>query len=154
MKIVRAAPSDAARLSAIAQAAKAHWGYPAHWLQQWREQLTVTPKFLQETDTFTARLNRELIGFYALVRGEESLNLEHLWVAPPWLGRGFGRRLFTHAIEHARRRGAPSLTIEADPHAEAFYLHLGAVRVGFTRGEIDNQARELPLLHFALQPVR
>src|SRR5438128_97160 len=46
VRIVRARSTDAAKLSAIARAAKAHWGYPAHWLERWCEQLTITAEFI------------------------------------------------------------------------------------------------------------
>ncbi len=70
------------------------------------------------------------------------------------MGCGFGRRLFTHAVERASLQGLLSLTITADPHAEAFYLYLGAARVGSSRSEIDRQLRERSLLQFTLGPTR
>ncbi len=151
MEIVRARPTEAAALSLLAQRAKAHWGYPAAWLEQWRAQLTITPDFVAQHEVFTGRGDGQPVGFYALAPDEEeSLRLEHLWVEPKWMGQGLGRRLFGHASARARVRGFSRLTIESDPHAEAFYLHLGARRIGTRRSEIQGQARELPLLCFAL----
>jgi GNAT superfamily N-acetyltransferase len=150
VEIVRAQPTDAARLSEIAWAAKASWGYPAHWLEQWRDQLTITPEFVAANETFAASLPERLIGFHALVRAAETMRLEHLWVLPAEMGRGFGRALFQHAAARAAALGAHSLTIEADPNAEPFYLHLGAVRVGAVATEIEGQRRELPILEFRL----
>ena len=49
----------------------------------------------------------------------------------------------------ARSRGVTSLRIEADPHAEAFYRHAGAVRTGSVpSGSIPG--RSLPLLTLAV----
>lgn len=146
MQIVRAQALDAPALSAIAWAAKAHWGYPPHWLEQWRELLTITPNFIAQNETFLALMDRQPIGFYALLRSAFTTRLEHLWILPEQIGRGIGRALFQHAVQKAAARGAASLTIEADPHAERFYLHMGARRVGVTRSEVDGQQRELPLL--------
>lgn len=150
MQIIRAQPSDAATLSAVAWAAKGFWGYPAHWMEQWRQQLTITPDFIAENETFAAVIARQQVAFHALRPTPDTLRLEHLWVLPEWIGLGLGRTLFLHAVECARARGAPSLTIEADPHAESFYQHMGAVRAGTTTTEIDGCRRELPLLVFAL----
>ena len=150
VQIVRAHPADAPVLSAIAWAAKAHWGYPESWLEQWREQLTFTPEFVAANETFFARRDRRIVGCYALVATVEALDLAHLWVRPAEMGHGIGRLLFTHALGRAAARGACRLTIESDPNAEAFYLHLGAVRVGRVATEIGGQPRELPLLHFDL----
>ena len=150
MQVIRATPADAPALSAIAWAAKAHWGYPAHWLDQWRDQLTITPEFVAANDTFVARHDGQIVGFHALLETAEGCRLEHLWILPEWMGQGIGRRLFAHAAGRAADRGAASLTIEADPNAEPFYLHLGARRSGVKTSKIDGHRRELPLLTFPL----
>lgn len=150
MQIIRANPADAETLSAIAWAAKAHWGYPPRWMEQWRDQLTITPEFIVKNETFAAAIDSLIIGFHALLETSEALRLEHLWILPERIGQGIGRRLFAHAIERATLHGVRCLTIEADPNAEPFYLHLGAVRTGVSTSKIDGQRRELPLLVFDL----
>ncbi len=150
MQIIPATPSLAPALSAIAWAAKAHWGYPAHWMAWWRAQLTITPQFIAANETFIATANGRIVGFHALVDKPESWRLEHLWVLPNEMGRGFGRSLFNHAVARAAARGALCLTIEADPNAEPFYQHMGAVRTGVIKSEIHGRTRELPLLCFDL----
>ena len=149
-EIVRAQPSDAPALSAIAWAAKAHGGYPAHWLEEWREQLTITPEFIAAQETFAAEVNNQFVGFHALVETLDSWRLEHLWILPEQIGRGIGRSLFHHAAARAAECGAVCLTIEADPHAESFYQRMGAVRIGMVKSEVAGCRRELPLLRFAL----
>jgi GNAT superfamily N-acetyltransferase len=150
VQLVRAHPSDASTLSTIAWASKANWGYPAHWMEQWRKQLTITPQFIATNETFATLRDGRLIAFHALLEAAETFRLEHLWVLPEHVGQGIGRLLFTHAAGRAAARGGCSLTIEADPNAEPFYRHMGAVRVGVLAGEIDGQRRELPLLTFDL----
>ena len=86
----------------------------------------------------------------AVVENRESWRLEHLWVLPEQMGRGFGRRFFAHAAAFAAERGALSLTIEADPNAEPFYQRMGALRVGTRESQIDGSTRLLPLLKYAL----
>ena len=36
------------------------------------------------------------------------------------------------------------MEIESDPNAEGFYKHMGAVRIGVVRSEIEGQPRVLP----------
>ena len=150
LAIIRANPKDDAALSALARAAKAHWDYPDHWLEQWREELTVTSAFIARNETFKAIINGHVIGFHALLESGATWRLEHLWVHPESMGEGVGRALFWHAVARARARGASRLTIESDPHAEAFYRHMGAQRVGLVASKIDGQLRERPLLEFDL----
>jgi len=148
--VIRAKPSEAATLSAIAWAAKASWNYPSDWMEQWREQLTITPTFIAENQAFGAIINRQTVAFHALLQSADVLRLEHLWVLPYWMGQGIGRALFRHAAERAAARGALSLTIEADPNAEPFYRRMGAVRSGVITTEIDGRRRDLPILTFDL----
>ena len=154
MQIVRAQPSDAAALSAIARAAKAHWNYPTTWLEQWRAQLTITLEFVSANETYAAFIESRIVGFHALVVTPATVRLEHLWVLPEAMSRGIGRELFHHATERACALGASCLSIEADPNAEPFYLRMGAVRVGLRASEIEGQRRELPLLAFDLTGSR
>lgn len=150
IKIVRATPADADLLSALAQTAKAHWGYPVSWLERWRESLTLTPAFVAGNETWKALDRGQAIGFYALIASGAEWQLEHLWILPEKIGQGIGRRLFQHAAERAAARGALRLIIESDPHAEAFYRHLGATRAGRVARDMEGRRRELPLLRFDL----
>ena len=70
MEIQPAKPEDAAALTAIAFAAKRHWGYPERWLEHWHDVLTITSGFIGSREIYTAVTNDQIIGFYALDRRE------------------------------------------------------------------------------------
>jgi GNAT superfamily N-acetyltransferase len=146
---VRAAePAEVGRLTEIARAAKAHWGYPREWLELWRPTLTFDAASLESQWVRVAEEAGRAVAVVAVSGKAPRPELSHLWVDPPAMGRGLGRQLFTAAVVQARKLGARQLEIIADPHAEAFYLHLGAERVG----EVASQPadRRLPLLVFPL----
>ena len=128
--IRRAVASDAAVLTAIAHAAKRHWGYPGEWMALWRRELTVTPELIERYPVHGAQDGDSLVGFYALSFAAAHCELEHSWVKPSRIGTGVGRALLAHAVERCRAIGAPRLWITADPNAEGFYARLGARRVG------------------------
>lgn len=88
-------------------------------------------------------------GFYRLDGQPPTAELADLFVDPAMAGRGVGRRLLQHALEQARILGFKRLTIEADLHAEAFYLRAGATRTGTVpSGSITG--RLLPRLELAV----
>jgi GNAT superfamily N-acetyltransferase len=96
-----------------------------------------------------------IAGFYSLREASalddagSEVELNHLYIEPLAIGEGFGKRLWQHACETARRLGFERMAIPADPFAESFYLRMGAVRVGeIASGSIPG--RMLPLLHFSL----
>jgi predicted GNAT family N-acyltransferase len=68
------------------------------------------------------------------------------------MGQGVGRTLLEHVLETLEAGGAQRLQIESDPHAEAFYRHMGAKRVGEIVYELEGQPRLLPLLVIELTP--
>jgi GNAT superfamily N-acetyltransferase len=144
--IEKAQPEQHEQLTHIAQAAKRHWGYPEHWIEAWKEVLIITPAFITDNAVYVERNGDEIAGFYALMGSGSQIILEHMWVLPSYMGTGVGKRLFTHAVEHAASLGATSIHIESDPNAEGFYHRMGARRVGEVRSELDGQPRVLPLL--------
>jgi GNAT superfamily N-acetyltransferase len=153
MKIRRAQESDAAELTRLAHEAKRHWGYPERWIELWRDDLTFSPELIAGNEVYLAEDGGEALGCYGLVATSSSLpgwTLEHFWIRPAAMGKGLGRRLFEHARARAETAGASVLEIDSDPNAEAFYLHMGAVRVGEARSEVDGQPRVRPLLHLRL----
>ena len=143
--IRRADRTDAAALTIIAHAAKRHWNYPAAWIRMWREQLTVTPAYVDEHRVFVVEIDGTVGGFYALTGTGPVIELDHLWVDPGCIGEGLGRRLLEHALAEASRGGAQRIEIDSDPHAETFYEHLGARRIGKTAAPVEGDAaRYLP----------
>jgi len=153
--IRKATPADGAHLTAIAQAAKLHWGYSSHWLTAWRDALTITPDPLEQMDVFVAALDGQAVGFYALSSTGAAVSLEHLWIAPEWMGHGIGSLLFAHAVARAQTSGAVQLTIESDPNAEGFYQRMGARRTGSVPAPLPEAPdRHLPVLEYHLRDTR
>jgi len=150
-QIFRAKPEDAEALTEIAHAAKRYWGYPQSWIAAWRDILTMRPEYLGANIAFIAVEEQRPVGFYVLMREDDGLHLDHLWIVPAAMGRGIGRVLFQHATAQARDLGFASIKIEADPNAAAFYERMGAVRVGINIGEVEGKRRQLPLLEFQVQ---
>lgn len=145
MEIVSVRPQDCPRLSEIAQAAKAHWGYPPAWLEAWRKDLTFTAESLDTQEIFAARVDGAMQGVCALaIDGAEAI-LEHLWVDPSAMGFGLGRRLYEHALDLARQAGVRRIELHADPNAVGFYEHVGAVYDRDHHGEVLGEPRILPI---------
>jgi GNAT superfamily N-acetyltransferase len=144
--------NEAAVLTDIAHAAKRHWGYPEEWITLWRDALTVTPAYLSEHAVFVGEYETERVGFYALLPDHDAWELDHFWIRPAFVGRGFGRALFTHAVTQLKSLSSKTaLDIESDPNAESFYLHMGAKRVGEISRDWHGLKRTLPHLRYKLE---
>lgn len=149
--VIRAARADeAGALTVLCRAAKSHWGYPSEWLEAWAEALTVTPRDIFASRIRVGESDGVMIGFYGLREEEGRWHLEHLWIAPEFIGHGAGRTLFEAAVNEARRFGVKTLHIKADPNAEPFYLKMGALRRDTEVYSLLGHRRELPLLTYEI----
>lgn len=150
LTIAPAQADDCSCLSALAFAAKAHWGYPVQWLEAWRQELTLTPDQLSDWWVYLARSEHDALGFYALGVAGSIGSIEHFWVAPRYHGHGVGRALFRHLIRQALTLHLALVEIESDPNAETFYRRMGAQPAGCVCRPVLGEHRVLPVLHLPL----
>lgn len=144
VQIVQSQPYQAPKLSRVAREAKAHWGYSEEWLELWREDLSLSPSDIVQSETYCAMILREVVGFYLLSCKRGALWLDHLWILPKYIREGIGTALFAHAIERARESGYTHFFIESDPNAAGFYRRMGARQVEVKTVDLDGRKRELP----------
>ena len=98
-----------------------------------RPALAVSPEQIAAGDVWIATdAQGSIAGLVALGPGNQAhaLDLDKLFVEPRRIRAGVGRRLLSHAIAEARRRGARRLTILSDPFAAGFYQRNGATCIG------------------------
>lgn len=143
LNIRPAAVHEAEALAVLAWAAKASWGYPAAQLEAWRDGLSPSPVSIAEQPTFVAEVDGLLAGFCQLNLKGDSVELEHLWVAPRFMGQGLGRALLSRCLAHLAASGTGWLHIDSDPNAGPFYLACGAVRVGEIAAPIEGQPQRV-----------
>lgn len=128
--IRRPRATEAREISALALRSKGYWGYDQAFLDDCRAELTYSAEDCDSGDLFVAESDEGLIGMGA-VRGSATVGeLSALFVDPTGIGHGVGGALLRHAMELARSRGIQRLLLDADPHAEPFYAHHGARKIG------------------------
>ncbi len=147
--IRRAWPEEADALTQIALSAKRHWGYPSRWMDIWTPQLTFSPDYLQENESWIAEEDHP-IAFYTLQERDGNAWIENLWVLPEHMGQGVGKQLFLHAISRSIELGYKILQLEADPNAAGFYEKMGMHKIGERYSEIEGQPRRLPIMEMKL----
>ena len=148
-----ASPEEAATITDLVWRSKAHWGYDAPFMDAHRGPLTVTPAYLIDNLAYVLIDQEGVRGFYSLVAHSGLLvELDNLFIDPRAIRMGYGRQLFSHAVETARRLGYQTLQLTSDPHAEGFYLAMEARRIGEQPSTII-PGRYLPLFRYKLSPT-
>lgn len=151
-----ARPDEAAPLSDLMLRSKAHWGYSAAFMEACRPVLTITTEYIQTNPVYVIEDDEGVQGVYSLrdlgllrSLGGRAVDLDVLFIEPRAIGRGYGRRLWLHAVEQARALGYIHMIVEADPNAEEFYAKMGMRRVGERESTVE-AGRMLPLLGYDL----
>ncbi|MGC4077980.1 MAG: GNAT family N-acetyltransferase [Rubrivivax sp.] len=150
MLIRDATRSDLAGINAVTLAAKASWGYAQDHLDAWRQSLLTTEQSLDLRPTLVAIEAGAVVGIVQVDPSTTPWELVSCWVKPGHMRRGIGRTLVREMAARVAAAGQSLLHIDADPNAEAFYLALGAKRIGELPAPIPGMAsRVRPQLRLA-----
>ena len=149
VKIRRSTPDEAHVLTELAMASKQYWGYSEQYMRLWKRGLTFSPEYIEKNPVYAAVHKGTIVGVFAVTRGGAECELAHQWVAPEWIGKGLGRKLFDEALRVARTTGAKTMRIVSDPNAEGFYRKMGARYVGYFPSKPDG--RKMSYLVIALE---
>ncbi len=141
---------ECALLSDLAFRSKASWGYSEQFMEDCRDELTISEADIQSYQFFVLECAGAVAGFCALLRGgDRDGELAHVFVEPARLREGHGRRLVEHAKDVARALGWQNLLVESDPNAREFYCSCGGAQIGaVASGSIPG--RRLPLVKIPL----
>lgn len=135
--MIRPARNDESEsLTHISFKSKAYWDYPEQFFDVWRNELTITQKYISDNDVFVLEENGFPIGFYSIVELKNGIEisgikinkgywLDHMFVLPEFIGNGFGKRMFEHLKNYCRNKNIIDLGILADPNAKSFYEKMG-----------------------------
>jgi GNAT superfamily N-acetyltransferase len=145
--VIRSAQAGEAEiLTALCVRSKAHWGYDDAFMRSSQASLTVSDGDIASGRVLVATDDDRVVG---VARVEPDGELGVMFVDPPAMGRGAGRALFAAAAALARRLGARSMPILADPNAAPFYERMGARFVSHAPSDAI-PGRTLPLYEYDL----
>ncbi len=144
-----ARPDEADALRALAHRSKAHWPYDAAFLARVAPMLVLTPIEIERDAVHVLEVGGAVAGWHRVTLRDGHAELEDLWVEPAFIGAGWGRVLFEHAVAVAHARAAAALEWDAEPFAQAFYERMGGVEIGRTPSAAE-EGRTLPRMRLEL----
>lgn len=150
LKYIDAEEEQTELLRDILISSKGHWGYSQEQLDIWRSNLKFENTYVAGNTVKLIQRDTEVIGFFAIVKGkyDEPNELDHLWLLPKVIGKGYGNQVFKRIELECRALGINDFYITSDPDAESFYLKKGAIKVGEVYS--DSQKRYLPKLIYTV----
>ncbi len=149
LKISKVEISEANDLTNLTIRSKSYWNYGEDQIEAWREELTITEKYISENRLYKLEKEIQLIGFYAYhVVNESDVKLNFLFVEPKYIGMGYGKLLMTDFIKRIESSDCKRIFLDADPNAEQFYEKLGFRTIGQLKSTIKD--RFLPIMEFRI----
>jgi len=152
MKIEKTGRTDAKVLTDLTIRSKSYWNYGKKQIEKWREELTITEKYIDENQIYKLVSDDILIGFYAYQpENETDIKLNYLFVEPKFIGKGYGKILITNFLKRVQNTEFKRVILDADPNAEKFYSGIGFRVIGKLKSTIKD--RFLPIMEMEIKPV-
>ncbi|SFB94886.1 Ribosomal protein S18 acetylase RimI [Kaistella jeonii] len=125
-KIEKATEKDHLTLTEITVDGKAFWGFSKEELSKWKNELTITPEYIAENETYNLVLDSSIVGYYSFLKiDENTLLLDNLFLFQKVIGKGFGKLLMQNFLKRAKSLNISNIILEAEPNAENFYKKFG-----------------------------
>jgi hypothetical protein len=119
---ITAIPEDHELLTEIAMQSKKMWGYSDELMNLWKPDLEVTAEYISENKVVKVFDENKFIGFFGLkMIPATGVVIDHLWLIPGEIKKGYGRIIFQHIIHHLKMDGHKKVTLIAEPNATGFY---------------------------------
>jgi len=150
MRIEKAINEDAMILTDLTIRSKAHWDYTKEQIEEWREELTISEKYIKDNQIYKLIVNKLVVGFYAYnAENETDVKLNYLFVEPNDIGKGYGKHLIEDFLDRVKNLGYKRVSLDADPNAEKFYSKNGFRVIGKLQSSIKD--RFLPIMGIELR---
>jgi len=149
--MIRPAVQDEAEiLTQISFASKSYWNYPQEYFEIWKNELTISPSYIEKNNVFVFELGGVIAGYYSIVELSDDIEvsgiiiergfwLEHMFIEPAHIGKGIGAGMFQHIRKMCAAKGIGQLGILSDPHSRGFYEKMGCEYVREYPSTIKNR---------------
>lgn len=150
MEIKKTNRNDAKSITELTLRSKNYWNYGAEQMEEWRDEMTIDSKYIDENQVYKLVDNEKLIGFYAYQpENTKDIKLNFFFVEPDCIGKGYGKLLMNDFLIRIKNTDCERVILDADPNAEKFYERLGFKVIGKLQSSIKN--RILPIMELKIQ---
>ena len=146
----KAESSDSIALTELAIFSEAHWGYDKEFLDQFYDLYKVSEEYIENNPVYILYSDEENIGFFGLLPSDDVAILEHLFISPRFIGKGFGKMIWDYMLQVCKKLEISEIEFVTSPQAKDFYLKQGASFIE----EVDSlviKNRKVPKFAYRLQ---
>jgi len=136
MHIRKAKVTEHQNLTKISLESKGYWKYPAEYFDIWRDELTITNRYIAKNNVFVAELEGVIAGYYSIVNLPHAIDiagiviekgfwLEHMFILPSYIGNRIGTGMVRHLVSICNKLNIRQISVLADPNTREFYEKMG-----------------------------
>ena len=152
MKIEKAQNVDAIDLTELTIHSKSYWGYSLEQIAQWKDDLTISVEYINQAEVYKLINENQLVGYYSYLElDNKKVKLDNIFLEPDFIGKGYGKVMMNHFIQHVKDKGYERIELESEPNAEKFYQNLGFKVIGRLESSIKN--RFLQIMELEIKPT-
>jgi GNAT superfamily N-acetyltransferase len=109
-------------------------------MAQFASVISMSPAYVEAHEVWVLVGAGDVMGFHGLIHRGDVSELDHMWLLPQHIGKGYGRLVFGHAVQRASAAGAVSLEWEAERHAIGFYKRMGARPLRWSTSQLGRRS--------------
>ena len=159
MKVIirKAYPEESDILTDISFTSKRYWSYPEEYFEVWKDELTITPGYIQKNLVKIAEYDGEegkILGYYSIIKNDKDFWagkvfvmkgywLEHIFIRPEFIGKGIGTQLIKDVKKTSKKLEIEKIYIFSDPNAKGFYDKIGADYIKESPSSIEGRTVSL-----------
>ncbi len=152
--IRKAQVTESEALTCLSFSSKRYWNFPEEYIDIWKDELTITPAYIQGNLVYVAEVDAILVGYFSIVEIQEDFWagqvfvqrgfwLEHIFIKPEFIGKRVGTELLSFAKDLCKKKEIECLYIFSDPNAKGFYDKMGARYIKESPSSIDGRTVSL-----------
>ena len=116
MKIEKAQNVDAIDLTELTIHSKSYWGYSLEQIAQWKDDLTISVEYINQAEVYKLINENQLVGYYSYLElDNKKVKLDNIFLEPDFIGKGYGKVMMNHFIQHVKDKGYERIELESEP---------------------------------------
>lgn len=140
LEFIEAVLKDHEMLTETAIASKKSHGYSDDLMSLWKSDLEISKDYIMKNKVFKIYDNNFFIGFFGLKLNEHKIiEIDHLWLLPGRIGKGYGRLIFNYIIGYLKINGHRRAILFAEPKAKGFYDKMGGKIIGKIESKVSGR---------------
>lgn len=136
---IKATAADQEKLNQLFAASKAFWGYDQDFMTLFMGQLYISTNCFQKTFFYFVQDSlQKTIGFFSIrPDSSDEAELAHFYLSPPFIGQGYGSKMWQLLLEKLTQHHIKKLWIWGDPNATYFYEKMGCRLSRFEKSDLE-----------------